>query len=140
MKNNRLRLLIAGDKTRFVHLKQFITELEKIGIESKLIYDVEFIDKFFQMNIKKKIEKDKNLKRMLKEFDPDAILLDRISKIGKKFMEHNIPLLILLRGNYWEESSWAEKTIYKSRIKKLAVAKHEQLFDPCKFHPLQDKM
>ena len=81
MKNNKLRLLIAGDKTRFVHLKQFITELEKIGIESKLIYDVEFIDKFFQMNIKKKIEKDRNLKMMLKEFDPDAILLDRISKI-----------------------------------------------------------
>ena len=131
MKNNKLRLLIAGDKTRFVHLKQFITELEKIGIESKLIYDVEFIDKFFQMNIKKKIEKDRNLKMMLKEFDPDAILLDRISKIGKKFMEHNIPLLILLRGNYWEESSWAKKTIYKSRVKRLAVTKNEELFDLC---------
>ena len=131
MKNNRLRLLIAGDKTRFVHLKQFITELEKIGIESKLIYDVEFIDKFFQMNIKKKIEKDRNLKILLKEFDPDVILLDRISKIGKKFMEYNIPLLILLRGNYWEESSWAKKTIYKSRVKRLAVTKNEELFDLC---------
>ena len=47
---NRLRLLVVGDKTRFIHLKQFIRELEKIGIESKLIYDIEFIDKFFQMN------------------------------------------------------------------------------------------
>ena len=129
MKNKKLRLLIAGDKTRFTHLKQFIIELEKIGIESKLIYDIEFIDKFLQVKIKKKIEKDRNFKRMLKEFEPDAVLLDRISKIGKKVIEQNIPLLILLRGNYWEESSWAEKTIYKSRIKKLAVAKHEQLFD-----------
>ena len=131
MKNKKLRLLVAGDKTRFIHLKQFIAELDKIGIESKLISDVEFIDKFFQMNIKKKIEKDKNLKRMLKEFDPDVILLDRISKIGKKFLEHNIPLLILLRGNYWEESSWAKKTIYKSSVKKLAVTKNEKLFDLC---------
>ena len=57
MKNNKLRLLIVGNKTRFVHLKQFIIELEKIGIESKLIYDIEFIDKFLQVNIKKKIEK-----------------------------------------------------------------------------------
>ena len=120
-----------GNKTRFVHLKQFIIELEKIGIESKLIYDIEFIDKFFQMNIKKKIERDRNFKKILKEFDPDAVLLDRISKIGKKVIEQNIPLLILLRGNYWEESSWAEKTIYKSRIKRLAVAKHERLFDLC---------
>ena len=120
-----------GDKTRFAHLKQFIIELEKIGIESKLIYDIEFIDKFFQMNIKKKIERDRNFKKILKEFDPDAVLLDRISKIGKKVIEQNIPLLILLRGNYWEESSWAEKTIYKSRIKRLAVAKNEELFDLC---------
>ena len=120
-----------GDKTRFIHLKQFIAELEKIGIESKLIYDIEFIDKFFQMNIKKKIEKDRNFKKILKEFDPDAVLLDRISKVGKKIIEQNIPLLILLRGNYWEESSWAKKTIYKSRIKRLAATENEELFDLC---------
>ena len=131
MKNNKLRLLVVGDKTRFIHLKQFTAELEKIGIESKLIYDIEFIDKFFQMNIKKKIERDRNFKKILKEFDPDAVLLDRISKIGKKVIEQNIPLLILLRGNYWEESSWAKKTIYKSRIKRLAATKNEELFDLC---------
>ena len=131
MKNNKFRLLIVGDKIRFIHLKQFVLELEKIGIESKLIYDIEFIDKFFQMNVKKKIEKDRNFKRILKEFDPDAVLLDRISKVGKKIIKQNIPLLILLRGNYWEESSWAKKTIYKSRIKRLAVTKNEELFDLC---------
>ena len=62
---------------------------------------------------------------------PDAVLLDRISKIGKKVVEQNIPLLILLRGNLWEESLWAKKTIYKSRIKKLALAKNERLIDFC---------
>ena len=131
MKNNKLRLLIAGDKTRFIHLKQLITELGKIGIESKLIYDLEFIDKFFEMNIKKKIDRNKNFREILNEFNPDAVLLDRISKIGKKVIEQNIPLLILLRGNLWEESSWAKKTIYKSRIKKLALAKNERLIDFC---------
>ena len=124
---NRLRLLVVGDKTRFIHLKQFIIELEKIGIECKLIYDIEFIDKFFQMNIKKKIERDRNFKKILKEFKPGVVLLDRISKVGKKVIEQNIPLLILLRGNYWEESSWAKKTIYKSRIKRLATTKNKEL-------------
>ena len=131
MKNNKLRLLIAGDKTRFIHLKQLIAELGKIGIESKLIYDLEFIDKFFEMNIKKKIDRNKNFRKILNEFNPDAVLLDRISKIGKKVIEQNIPLLILLSGNLWEESSWAKKTIYKSRIKKLALAKNERLIDFC---------
>ena len=120
-----------GDKIRFIHLKQFITELEKIGIESKLIHDIEFIDKFFEMNVKKKIDRNKNFREILNEFNPDAVLLDRISKIGKKVIEQNIPLLILLRGNLWEESSWAKKTIYKSRIKKLALAKNERLIDFC---------
>ena len=131
MKNNKLRLLIAGDKTRFIHLKQLITELGKIGIESKLIYDLEFIDKFFEMNVKKKVDRNKNFREILSEFNPDVVLLDRISKIGKKVIEQNIPLLILLRGNLWEESSWAKKTIYKSRIKKLALAKNERLIDFC---------
>ena len=86
---NSLRLLVVGDKTRFIHLKQFIIELEKIGIECKLIYDIEFIDKFLEVNFKKKIETDRNFKKILKEFDPDAVLLDRISKIGKKVIEQN---------------------------------------------------
>ena len=59
-----------GDKIRFIHLKQFVTELEKIGIKSKLIYDIEFIDKFLEVNFKKKIETDRNFKKILKEFDP----------------------------------------------------------------------
>ena len=120
-----------GDKIRFIHLKQFIAELEKIGIESKLIYDMEFVNKFFEININKKIERNRNFKKILKEFNPDAVLLDRITKIGKEIIEQNIPLLILLRGNYWEESLWAKKTIYKSGIKRLAVAKNEKLFDFC---------
>jgi glycosyltransferase involved in cell wall biosynthesis len=121
----------VGDKIRFIHLKQFIAELEKIGIESKLIYDMEFVNKFFEININKKIERNRNFKKILKEFNPDAVLLDRITKIGKEIIEQNIPLLILLRGNYWEESLWAKKTIYKSGIKRLAVAKNEKLFDFC---------
>ena len=64
MENNGFRLLIVGDKTsadhRFIHLKQFMTELEKIGIKSKLIYDMEFINKFFERNINKKIEGNRN--------------------------------------------------------------------------------
>jgi glycosyltransferase involved in cell wall biosynthesis len=105
--------------------------LQKNDIKCKLIYDIEYSNKFFDVNIRNRLEKQKKLKKILKEFDPDAVLLDRITKIGKEIIEQNIPLLILLRGNYWEESLWAKKTIYKSGIKRLAVAKNEKLFDFC---------
>ena len=127
-----MKLLIASDKTRFIHLKKFSLELEKIGIESKLIHDVEFFDKFFEGNVKKKLERDRNFKKILKEIEPDAVLLDRISGLATKITKANIPLLILCRGNYWEELSWAKKTIYKSRIKWIATSyKHKQLIDFC---------
>ena len=95
LKNNKLRLLIAGNKTRFAHLKQFIMELEKIGIESKLIYDIEFIDKFLQVNIKKKIEKDRNLASLLKKNFKDhknikIINNDIINIIENKNLGQNI--------------------------------------------------
>ncbi len=39
------------------------------------------------MNIKKRIEKKRNFKKILQEFEPDVVLLDRISNIGKKVIK-----------------------------------------------------
>jgi len=46
-----LKLLIAGNKTRFYHLEGFTNALEKNGIKCKLIYDIEYSNKFFDINI-----------------------------------------------------------------------------------------
>ena len=43
MKNNSneleesFRLLIVGNQERFVHLEQFVNELNKVGIKTKLV-------------------------------------------------------------------------------------------------------
>jgi len=125
------KILIIGNRDRFIHLEKFATEINKKGIETKLIYDFDFIDKFFELNIKKKIEKNRNFKKLLEDFNPNIVLLDRISKIGKKVIENNIPLWILLRGNYWEEAKWARKTIYKSKKQIISAKKNEELIDYC---------
>ena len=37
---NRLRLLVVGDKTRFIHLKQFIIELQMIVVANlEMLYN-----------------------------------------------------------------------------------------------------
>jgi len=125
------RILIIGNKDRFIHLKQFVSELNQKNIDVKLAYDLDFIDKFFELNIKKKIDKKERLNKLLSDFKPDIVVLDRISKIGKKIIERKIPLWILLRGNYWEELLWAKKTIYKSRKQKLMITRNEKLTDYC---------
>ena len=56
MEKINCRILIIGNKDRFIHLKQFVSELNQKNIDVKLAYDLDFIDKFFELNIKKKID------------------------------------------------------------------------------------
>ncbi len=113
LEEKKFKLLIVGNKNRFLHLKQFMVELEKIDIQTKLIYDLDYIDKFLELNFFKKNKKKRELENILNEFKPDVVLLDRISKIGEIIDRKNIPIWILLRGNWWEELEWAKKKIYK---------------------------
>ena len=126
---NNMKILIVGSESRLIHLKHFSYELEKFGIESKVIVDTDFLEKFFSLNLKKKINTNKKLKILLNAFEPNIVLLDRISRIGKIFLDEKIPLFLLLRGNYWKESEWAKKTIYKSPLKFFSVQKNLKLAD-----------
>tara|TARA_B110000014_G_scaffold89423_1_gene61459 strand:- start:396 stop:1484 length:1089 start_codon:yes stop_codon:yes gene_type:complete len=134
MHNQKFRILVIGDKSRFIHLEKFLLELEKKDVETKLIYDLEYTDKFFELNLIKRNRKKNSFNILLENFKPDIILVDRISKIIEKIIEKKIPFWILLRGNYWEELSWAKKTIYKSRKQKISSSRNEKLVDYCFKH------
>ena len=75
--------------------------LQKNDIKCKLIYDIEYSNKFFDINIKNRLGKQKKLKKLLYEFGPDVVLLDRLSGIATEITKANIPLFILIRGNFW---------------------------------------
>jgi len=124
-----LKILIVGSKSRIIHLNHFSHELEKFGIECKVIMDTDFLEKSLSLNLKKKIAPNKKLKILLNTFEPNIVLLDKISRIGKIFLDEKIPLFLLLRGNYWEELEWAKKTIYKSPLKFFPVLKNQKLAD-----------
>lgn len=124
-----MRILICCSKKRFFHLKCFSDELEKIGKECKLIVDTDYIEKTLSFDLKSRISKNQKIRNLLKEFSPNVVLLDRISKIGEIFLEQKIPLVILLRGNYWEELFWAKKTLPKSMIQSISFTKNQKLAD-----------
>ena len=126
-----MKLLIAGNKTRFYHLEGFTNALEKNGIKCKLIYDIEYSNKFFDVNIKNRLRKQKKLKKLLDEFSPDVVLLDRLSGIATEITKAKIPLFILIRGNFWEESKWAKETIYTSPQKRLSFLKNQRFAKTC---------
>ena len=129
-----MKILIIGSKTKYsgsrlIHLKHFSYELEKFGIESKIITDMDFLEKSFSLNLRKKITASKKLKILLKTFEPNIVLLDNISRLAKTVLDEKIPLFLLFRGNYWEQLEWAKKTIYKSPLKFVSVLKDQKLAD-----------
>ena len=129
-----MKILIVGSKTKYsgsrlIHLKHFSYELEKFGIESKIITDMDFLEKSFSLNLRKKITASKKLKILLKTFEPNIVLLDNISRLAKTILDEKIPLFLLFRGNYWEQLEWAKKTIYKSPLKFVSVLKDQKLAD-----------
>ena len=105
--------------------------LQKNDIKCKLIYDIEYSNKFFDVNIRNRLEKQKKLKKLLDEFEPDVVLLDRLSGIATEITKVNIPLFILIRGNFWEESKWAKETIYTSPHKRLSFLKNQRFAKKC---------
>ena len=125
-----MKLLIIGDKSRFIHLESFCNSLEKYHFESRLIYDMDFLSGFFDSPTSKSKNK-KKFEEMISEYNPDFVLLDRVSKLGLDISKQNIPFGILLRGNIWEEIQGYKK---KSKVflrENFSIRKYKKMVDEC---------
>jgi len=123
----KLKLLIGGSSSFFFHLKEFSNKLNELGVETKLVLDTDYSDGFPSRKIKNWFQTKKQFNKLIEEFKPDAILIDREKHFGIAALEKNIPLVVLLRGHYWSELAWYKKTIYKSFPKSIALQKWDQI-------------
>ena len=122
-----MKILIGGSSTFFFHLKEFSDTLNKLGVESKLVFDADYSDGFPSRKIRKWFQKRKKFTKLIEEFKPDAIFVDRQRHFGIDALKANIPLFVLLRGHYWSEIDWNKKTMYKSLPKRIALSQWEKL-------------
>jgi len=122
-----LKILIGGSSTFFFHLKEFSDTLNKLGVESKLVFDADYSDGFPSRKIRNWFQTRKKFIKLIDEFKPDAIFVDRQRHFGIDALKANIPLFVLLRGHYWSEINWNKKTMYKSLPKRIALSQWEKL-------------
>ncbi len=116
-----MRILIAyGSKGKFFHMKQFSDALKQLGVETMLVYDLDYSTGFPSKKISDLIPNNK-FKNLINEFKPDGIFVDRQSHFGLDAIKEKIPLFILLRGNYWSEVYWAKKTIHNNYKDKIII-------------------
>ena len=116
-----MRLLIGGSSSFFFHLKEFSDTLNRLGVESKLVFDGDYADGFPSRKIRNWFQTGKKFTKLIDEFKPDAIFVDRQRHFGVAALKSNIPLFVLLRGHYWSELYWNKRTMYKTFHKRIAL-------------------
>ncbi len=102
------------------HLKELGEALKKIGVDYKLVSEIEYISGFPSKNPKNWFSK-KKFYELINSYRPDVIFVDRQSHFGLESIKAGIPLFVYLRGHFWMEQEWAKKTIYKDLVMKTVI-------------------
>ena len=126
-----MKLLVGGSKSKFFHLSEFCKSLTELGVECKLVHDVEFYDGFPSRNLRNWFQSKRKFQKLIDEFKPDAIFVDRQRHFALASAESNIPTFMLLRGDYWKEMEWAKETIYKTPHRRYALKKLDSIGTKC---------
>lgn len=126
-----MRLLIGGAGSKFFHLKEFSDSLERLGVETKLVLDSEIYDGFPSRNINNWLQNRRKFKKLIYDFKPDLIFVDRQRHFSVAAVESKIPVLVHLRGDFWSEIQWARETTYKSFVKGIVLSEWEKMGKKC---------
>jgi glycosyltransferase involved in cell wall biosynthesis len=127
-----VKVLIAGSTSKIFHLKELEKELISLGIKTELVIDTEIYDGFPSRNIKKWFQTKNKFNKLINNFKPDVILIDRQQTLfDVAAIQTKIPVFILLRGDYWSEIKWAKETLHNSTIMNSVMKIKEKRAEKC---------
>ncbi len=124
-------MLIGAAPSKIFHLEEFAKSLSKFNVECKIVNDTEYADGYPSRNFKSWIFSNKKFEKLVLEFKPDIIFVDRPRHFGLKSVNSKIPTIFYLRGDYWSEMIWARETVYKSFGRRKALDKWGEIGEEC---------
>jgi len=107
-----LKILIASSTGFLPHFNELEKELKKNNIDCKII--IEYYYNAISSKITHRYRKKREYRKIIREFNPDFVIVDSAFDFGLEAISANKPLLILLRGDFWKE----RKLIFQ-KVKKL---------------------
>ena len=128
----KFKLLLAVDKSRQFYISQFADALRKKGITCKIIDDLDIYGnsklnrRYFRW-----LSKPQELENVINEFKPNIVFTERVSHFSSLILKYNIPLIIFLRGDYWNEVKWGKETLDKSITKEFEIFTKQKIADKC---------
>lgn len=126
-----MKILIGGSPSKFFHLREFGDELRKFGVEYELVIDTDVYVGFPSRKIANWFQSKEKFRKLINEYKPDAIFVDRQANFGLESLKTKIPLLVHLRGDYWSEIKWAQETLYKDPIKRFVLWYKNRIAGKC---------
>ena len=105
-----MRILFGVSSSKFFHVQELVKALEKFQIECKLVFDQDYADGYPSRKIGNWFPSNQKFKKLVDEFKPDVIFIDRQRHFGLQASKTKIPLLMQLRGDYWKETEMARQT------------------------------
>lgn len=127
-----MRLLIGGSPSKKFHLEEFALALNVLGVETKLVIDIDVYTGFPSRKISDWFQTKKKFDELIASFKPDAIFVDRQhTMFDVASIESGIPVFVHLRGDHWSEITWAKETLYKGFVKKNVIKIKEKRAEKC---------
>ncbi len=102
-----LKMLIGGAQHKFSHLNEF------------------------SKNFKNWVFPYKKFNKLISEFSPDLVFIDRQSQFGIATIKAKFPLFVHLRGDYWSELEWSKQTINSSLKSKSILYFKDKIAKQC---------
>ena len=127
-----MRLLIGGSPSKMFHLKEFENALIKLGIECKLVIDTDICNGFPSRKISDWFQTQKKFDKLVSDFKPDAVFVDRQLHFTLASIEVKLPTFIHIRGDYWAERKWFKETVKNPKQRFVSFLKNrisEKCFD-----------
>ena len=102
-------------------IKEFGEALKKNGVEYKLVREIDYISGFPSKDLKSWFSKKKFYK-LIEEYEPDLVFVDRQSHFGLETIKAGIPLFVYLRGHFCtSDLDYLTKDKIKSIAKSIGV-------------------
>jgi hypothetical protein len=122
-----MKIILASHVSRFPYMKEFSNALNRIDIDTKIVFDSEIYDGFPSRKISHWMESDKKFIDLIQNEKPDLVFLDRPRHLGLACSKQKIPFMIFLRGDFWREINISSKINYNSFLKKKIIKKWEMI-------------
>jgi len=131
-----LKILAGVSDSLYIQFEKPVEELIRNGVECKLIK----VKKTYFLSRKpmEHLRWKKYFRNNIKKFNPDFIFADYTSDLCIEAIRANIPLLLYVRGDFWQERedfrneiTLKENSVFKSLIKKINSKNLEKQIEEC---------